>query len=76
MKTITTRMPDTVVACMVADPISIYYVRNMRYVRSMRIELLAYTGAKLCYRGGGWWRISGYAADNSDVDTLIKEVLL
>jgi hypothetical protein len=32
---------------------------------------LLITGAKAYYRGGGWWVISGYAADGMDVDKII-----
>lgn len=37
--------------------------------------ILAKTGAKLYYRNGGWWILSGYAWDNSDVDELIIGLL-
>lgn len=37
--------------------------------------LLAYTEAALCYRGGGWWLLSGYAHDGSDVNELIIALL-
>ena len=34
------------------------------------------SGAKLYYRGKGIWTISGYAANGSDVDKAILEVLM
>jgi len=40
-------------------------------LESMRGEsLLAFTGAKLYYLGGGWWRIGWYASDRSDLNKL------
>lgn len=38
-------------------------------------KLLAFTGAALYYKGGGWWLLSGYAYDSSDVNELIIAML-
>ncbi len=38
-------------------------------------KLLAFTGAALYYKGGGWWTLSGYAYDGSDVNELIVAML-
>jgi len=67
MKSIKVRMKHLVAEQMMANKATPIVVN---------VEILAYTGAKLYYKGGGWWLISGYSADNNDVDRLIKEVLL
>ena len=36
--------------------------------------ILAYTYAKIYYLGGGWWAVSGYAADGADTHKVIKAV--
>ena len=36
---------------------------------------LLHTGAKAYYRGSGWWNISGYAADDSDVTDIINALI-
>ncbi len=38
-------------------------------------KLLAFTGAALYYKGGGWWLLSGYSHDGSDVNELIIATL-
>lgn len=35
-------------------------------------EQLTTTGAKMYYRGGGWWFVSGYAFDGADVQRNFK----
>jgi len=35
-------------------------------------KMLTYTGAKISYRGGGWWRINGYS--NTDSNNLVKTI--
>ena len=35
---------------------------------------LAFTYAKIYYRGGGWYAVSGYAADGKDVHRVITQV--
>ena len=37
-------------------------------------EYLTITGAKLYYRGGGWWRLSGYNWDGSDIFKLLANL--
>lgn len=34
-------------------------------------ENLTKTGAKIYYRGGGWWLVSGYDWDGTDVDQAL-----
>lgn len=36
--------------------------------------VLVNTYAKAYYRGKGWWAISGYAADGSDVHRVINQI--
>jgi hypothetical protein len=36
--------------------------------------VLVNTYAKAYYRGKGWWAISGYASDGSDVHKIINQV--
>ena len=38
----------------------------------MKGENLLFSGAKAYYRGGGWWRISGYAQDGFDVERVLR----
>jgi hypothetical protein len=35
---------------------------------------LAFTYAKIYYRGSGWWAVSGYAASGRDVYKVISQV--
>lgn len=37
-------------------------------------NLINKTGAKLYFRGKGWWRISGYAQDGHDTDKSLALV--
>jgi hypothetical protein len=60
-------MPHTTARKMMADTTSNIVVNQ---------EILAYTSAKLYYRGGGWWVISGYSHDGDDVNKLITEVVV
>ena len=39
-------------------------------------ELLLRTHAKAYYKGGGWWLISGYHADGTDVSISCQEIYL
>lgn len=36
--------------------------------------ILLTTGAKAYYLGGGWWRISGYAQSELDVDDIVTRL--
>jgi hypothetical protein len=36
--------------------------------------MLANTYAKVYYRGGGWYTVSGYSADGSDVHSVINSI--
>ena len=38
-------------------------------------ENLTTTGAKLYYRGGGWWTITGYASNRSDVFSNTRRLM-
>ena len=38
----------------------------------MKGENLLFTGAKAYNRGGGWWRICGYAQDGRDVERVLR----
>lgn len=35
---------------------------------------LLFTGAKAYPLGGGWWRISGYSYDGSDVEKILTKL--
>ena len=42
--------------------------------RILAKEVLLTTGAKAYYLGGGWWRLSGYAADGSDIKRIYQSL--
>ena len=49
---------------------------NVRITTSHRDEQLLVSGAKAYWLGGGWWHISGYAHDGSDVDSMLERIYL
>jgi hypothetical protein len=48
----------------------------MQVIHAMetRNELLMASYAKAYYKGGGWWLISGYAHDGSDLDKTLEAI--
>lgn len=38
-------------------------------------EQCLYTGAKIYYRGGGWWKVSGYAHDGDDTQRVARRLI-
>ena len=56
---------------------SIMLAPTSQYARGALLTgcgVLAKTYAKIYYRGGGWYAISGYAADGSDVHPIIDTI--
>ena len=44
------------------------YKHNPNMPLSKEVANELHTGAVAYYKGGGWWLISGYAADGSDIN--------